>query len=577
MNTAILIERDVMMEMRDGTLLRADVYRPHDKEKHPAILRRSPYNAHMLPEWSFLPSIETVSAGFAYVFQNIRGTFGSEGKHGLGASFSEESSDGYDSIEWIASQPWCDGNVGTAGGSYEGSLQWITAIANPPHLKAMAPWVSGAATSEPSTFASAINLNLITSWVLAMSVDVIEWLEKQGKDVSAVRPLIKSAMTNPEEIYNYLPLKDVPHFKVEGLKEIWLSRLKMPEPNPKATEKNRTQYEKVSVPCFHISGWFDFFTSGTFNNFLSMKERGGSRLARESQHILVGPWLHMGPSLTGNPIDINFGPLANTFESNIINYNLAFFNKYLKGMEVDLPPVRCFVMGKNEWRNSSTWPLPQTNWQRFFLHSQGRANTSWGNGVLNRDEPQEELIDIFIYNPHFPVPTTGCKGHTSNQFAASPKDQSGIEKREDILCYTTPELKTGIEITGPLELHLFAATSARDTDFTAKLVDVYPDGRSFDITSGIIRARYRKSLFAPELVKPDEVNEYVINLEATSQLFRKGHRIRIDVSSSSFPEYDRNMNIGNPVGEDTIGIPAMQSVYHNRNFSSYIDFPVIES
>ena len=577
MKTSILIERDVMMEMRDGTLLRADIYRPHDQGRHPSILRRSPYNTCMIPEWSFLPRIEAVSEGFAFIFQNTRGTFGSGGKHGLGESFSEESNDGYDSVEWIASQPWCDGNVGTAGGSYEGSLQWVTAIAQPPHLKAMTPWVSGAATCEPSTYYSAINLNLITSWVLAMSVDVMEWLEKQGKDVSAIRPLIKSAIANPEEIYNFLPLKDVPHFNIEGLKEIWLSRLKMPEPNPKATEKNRTQYEKVNVPCFHVSGWFDFFTSGTFNNFLSMKDRGGTKLAREGQHILIGPWLHMGPSLVGDPIDINFGSLANIFESNVVKYNLAFFNKYLKGMEVDLPAVRYFVMGRNKWRNADVWPLPQTHWQRFFLHSKGRANTSGGNGLLNRDEPKGELVDTFIYDPHYPVPTTGCKGHTSNQFAPSPKDQSTIEKREDILCYTTPELKADIEITGPLALHLFAATSARDTDFTAKLVDVYPDGRAFDVTSGIVRARYRKSLFASELVTPGDINEYIINLETTSQLFRKGHQIRIDVSSSSFPEYDRNMNTGNPIGEDVVGIPALQSIYHRLEYPSYIDLPIIES
>jgi putative CocE/NonD family hydrolase len=265
--------------------------------------------------------------------------------------------------------------------------------------------------------------------------------------------------------------------------------------------------------------------------------------------------------------------------SQLGEYNLAFFNKYLKGMKVDLPAVRYFVMGRNVWQTADTWPPPQTKWQRFFLHSRGHANSAAGDGLLSRDEPGAELPDIYIYNPHFPVPTTGCRGHMQLvRFAPSPQEQAQVECRNDVLCYTTPELKKDVEVTGPLMLHLFAATSARDTDFTAKLVDVYPDGRAYNVVcDGITRARYRKSLFTPELVNPGDVNEYVINLEAASQLFRKGHRIRIDVASSSFPEYDRNMNTGNAIGEDARGIPAMQSIYHQTDYASYIDLPVIES
>jgi putative CocE/NonD family hydrolase len=310
-----------------------------------------------------------------------------------------------------------------------------------------------------------------------------------------------------------------------------------------------------------------------------MQEKGGSEISRQNQHILMGPWLHLGPTFLGETGDLSFGHESSLRGSQLSEYNLAFFNKYLKGMEIALPAVRYFVMGRNEWRNADSWPLPQTQWQRFYLHSQGKANTSGGNGLLSRDEPGRESPDSYTYNPLQPVPTTGCRGHNELLiFAPSPQEQMPIEQREDVLCYTTPELKEDIEITGPLMLHLFAATSARDTDFTAKLVDVYPDGHAYNVTcDGIIRARYRKSLFTPELVRPGEVNEYVINLEATSQLFRKGHRIRIDISSSSFPEYDRNMNTGNPIGEDAVGIAALQQLYHSREYPSYIDLPVIPS
>ncbi len=197
---------------------------------------------------------------------------------------------------------------------------------------------------------------------------------------------------------------------------------------------------------------------------------------------------------------------------------------------------------------------------------------------MSRDEPGAEMVDNFVYNPHFPVLTNGCRGHQQLvRFTPGPQEQALTEKRDDVLCYTSLELKEDIEVTGPLLLHLFAASSARDTDFTAKMVDVYPDGRAYNVVcDGITRARYRKSLFKPELLKPGEINEYVINLEAVSQLFRKGHRIRIDVASSSFPEYDRNMNTGNAVGEDATGVPALQSIYHQKGYASYIDLPVME-
>ena len=246
-------------------------------------------------------------------------------------------------------------------------------------------------------------------------------------------------------------------------------------------------------------------------------------------------------------------------------------------MEVNLPSVRYFVMGSNVWRNAETWPLPQTHWQRFFLHSHGSANSSSGNGELTREEPKKEPPDVFYYDPHNPVPTLGCRGGIELlRVPAGIQEQSPNERRQDVLCHSTAELKKDMEVTGPLALHLFAATSARDTDFVAKLVDVYPDGRAYNVTTdGIVRARYRKSLFKPELLTPGEVNEYVINLEATSQLFRRSHRIRIDVASSSFPEYDRNMNTGNEIGEDVKGITAKQTVFHNSEYASYIDLPVI--
>lgn len=244
-------------------------------------------------------------------------------------------------------------------------------------------------------------------------------------------------------------------------------------------------------------------------------------------------------------------------------------------MDIDLPAIRYYVMGKNIWRMADTWPLPQTQWQRYFLHSKGHANTVKGDGLLSRDEPGAETPDMFIYNPYLPVPTMGGRNSPLFGLVAGPIEQTSIELRNDVLCYTTEELTVDMEVTGPLMFHLFAATSARDTDFTAKLIDVFPDGRAYNVSDGIIRARYRKSILQPELLKPGAVYEYAINMLNTSHMFRKGHRIRIDISSSNFPAADRNMNTGGPIGEDAEGIPALQTIYHQSGYASYIDLPVI--
>lgn len=574
MQSSIRMDRNVPMEVRDSTVLRADIYRPDDKEKHPAILIRTPYNKLLSGSSDMLNAVDAAHAGYALIIQDIRGRFASDGEWRQDSMFTMEGLDGYDSVEWIASQPWCDGNVGTAGGSYLAALQWVTAMENPPHLKAIAPWIGAASTpAEQALTGGAMALYMIVSWIPTMAVDVADRLQKEGKDTTEMRRMIYQSLFNPEESYSFLPLKDHPLAKFEGIRQMWNLRLN-PVPDPEVAEKRRRRYEKVMVPCFHISGWYDVFAWATFENFKNMREQGGSKIARESQHVMMGPWIH-GSRLLGFWGELHYGATAGVPAAQVSEQNIAFFDKYLRGRDIGIPTLRYFVMGRNRWMNADSWPLPQTEWQRFYLHSKGNANTSRGDGVLSRDEPGAEPADIFVYNPHLPVPSTGGRFLPLAGLVPGAIDQSHIERRSDVLCYTTPELEEDTEVTGPLEVHLFAATSARDTDFTAKLVDVYPDGRAYNIAEGIMRARGRKSIFQPEPVNPGEVYEYTINLGTTSQLFRKGHRIRIDISSSNFPMYDRNMNTGNPTGEDAQGIPAMQTIYHQSGYASYIDLPVI--
>jgi putative CocE/NonD family hydrolase len=573
MTKAIRVERDIPMKMRDGITLRADVFRPDDRERHPAIIVRTPYNKTRSGASDFLAPVDAAFAGYALVVQDTRGRFSSEGEFSPGRS---EGQDGYDTIENIAAESWCDGNVGMVGASYLGRNQWDAAQETPPHLKAIAPHVIGAGMVSESGMSGVKELETGISWFATMALDMVEKMARQGKDVSGMLDNVRYAMTHFEEVCNFLPLKDIPYFKFEGLQEGFMRRFSDDQLREKKSEEELFwAYEKIKVPCLQSAGWYDMSVAHIFLNFSKMKEKGGSPLAREGQHMIIGPWVH-GARLHNFIGALNFGAYGSGAGAFMINRHIGFFDKYLRGIDSKyLVPIRYFVMGRNRWKNAETWPLPETQWQRFFLHSRGHANTAGGDGVLGREEPGRESPDIFVYNPLDPVPTRGGRLNPDLNQAAGPQDQSIIEKRNDVLCYTTPELKEELEISGPLKLHLFASTSAVDTDFFVKLVDLYPNGLAVNVAEGAIRARYRKSILNPQPVVPGEINEYEIDLASTSNVFGRGHRIRIDVTSSNFPRFDRNMNTGNPFGEDALGLPAMQTIFHQSGQASYIDLPVI--
>jgi hypothetical protein len=313
-----------------------------------------------------------------------------------------------------------------------------------------------------------------------------------------------------------------------------------------------------------------------FANFQKMREKGGSKVAREGQHLICGPWVH-GARLLAYTGALHFGPAAAAVPALMNERRMAFYDKYLRGIEGPRPnpPIRYFVMGLNRWRDAETWPLPRTEWQRFFLHSRGHAGTARGDGRLTHDNPGSEPPDVFVYDPAFPVPTTGGRLLPSGSLVAGPLEQGNVEKRNDVLCYSTRELTQDLEVSGPLKLHLYAATSTKDTDFVAKVVDVHPDGSAYNVAEGWIRARYRNGILRADFITPGETYEYIIDMAHTSIVFRKGHCLRIDVTSSNFPRIDRNMNTGNAFGEDAAGVPALQTVFHDARYASYIDLPVI--
>jgi hypothetical protein len=573
MAKSIRIDKDIPFKMRDGITLRADVYRPDDSEKHPAIIVRTPYDKTPSAPSNYLSPVEAAFSGYAVVIQDTRGRFASEGDYVVGAP---EGFDGYDTVEYCAAEPWCDGNVGMVGASYLGRNQWNAAVEAPPHLKAIAPHVIGAGLVGEAGIKGIKELETAISWFANMALDMIGKMAKQGKDVRKALDGVRYAMNNFEEVCNYLPVKDIPYFNFEGLQNSFMRRFSDDNLQGKTSiDELFWSYEKIKVPIMQSSGWYDMSIGHIFLNFHKMKEKGATAIAREGQHIFMGPWVH-GSRLHNFIGALNFGPSASGAGSFATSRHLAFFDKYLRGIDSKfLVPIRYFIMGKKKWANADTWPLPETQWQRFYLHSRGHANSAAGDGLLNREEPGTETPDTYIYNPLDPVPTRGGRLNPDLNQAAGPQDQTIVEKRNDVLCYKTPELKDDLEVTGPLTLRLFAATSAVDTDFFVKMVDHYPNGLAINVAEGCIRARYRRSILEPQLVVPGEINEYVIDLASTSNVFLKGHRIGIDITSSNFPRFERNMNTGNAFGEDATGITAMQTIFHQPEYPSYIDLPVI--
>ena len=572
MTTAVRIDHDVPMRTRDGITLRADVFRPDDSGRHPAILSRTPYDKRLSWNSDFLSAVQAARAGYAFVIQDTRGRFASEGEYLPGMP---EGKDGYDAVEWVAAEPWCDGRVGMAGASYLGRIQWQTALEQPPSLKAIAPAIITSGPLSEWRQAGVVDFEANVSWFSLMAVEMTNRLERQGRDVAEIRRWLERARQNIDEVLEYLPFRDVPHFNFEGIREGFQARASDALPPGITGDADLFwDFSRVTVPCFHAGGWFDIYAGSLFTSFTKMRAQGGSAAARQGQHVFCGPWVHGGqlPAFAGG---LHFGPTANAAGSFSQARQLAFFDKYLRGEDIDIPAVRYFVMGRNQWRNASDWPLPETEWTRFYLSSQGRAQTAAGDGTLCREAPGSEPPDRYLYDPRFPVPTTGGRSLPTGKLVPGPLDQTHVERRGDVLCYTTSALREDLEVTGPIRLHLYAATSATDTDFVAKLVDVHPDGAAYNVAEGVIRARYRAGLLAPQPVVPGAVNEYEIDLANVSIVFRRGHRLRLDVTSSNFPRIDRNMNTGNRLGEDAEGIPAVQTVHHDATFASHLLLPVI--
>ena len=574
---SIKVEQNVAITMRDGVVTHADVYRPEGSGKYPTLLTRTPYcKDDYNTRVGEMDPIRAASEGYAVVIQDVRGRYTSEGEF---YTFKNETNDGYDSIEWIAAQDWSTGKVGMYGGSYVGATQWLAGISSPPHLTTIIPDITASEYREGWTYqGGAFQLNFALNWTLSLVQSNIEALSRRLGDLTEENARISRDLDSYNDAVQFLPLKEYPSLLRDGLAPYYFDWVEHPNDDDYwQAWKISDRYEDVEVPAFHIGCWYDIFLGGTLKNFAGMQKNGGAPEARNGQKLIIGPWIHMAKG--SKTASVDYGVNADSRKIDLHGMKLRWFDHWLKGIDngiMEEPPVRIFVMGVNEWRDENEWPLARTSYTDYYLRSGGNANTINGDGVLSTQAPGDEQGDTFLYNPSNPVPTTGgplcC---FESPFPSGAYDQRETEARSDVLVYSTPPLEEDTEVTGPVTVTLWAASSAPDTDFTAKLVDVCPCGGAVNLTDGIIRASYRESHRHPTPITPGQVYEYNIDLWATSNTFKAGHRIRLDVSSSNFPRFDRNPNTGNGFGEDKEVTPAMQSIFHSSRYPSCVTLPII--
>jgi putative CocE/NonD family hydrolase len=588
----IKLERNIMVPMRDGVRLATDVWVPEETPS-PALLVRIPYGKSgsygFVMDPHFLGLLE---GGYALIIQDCRGRFGSEGSFYPAV---DDGDDGADTIAWLRDQPWCDGRVGMWGASYVGFGQFQTASRAPEGLMAIAPRVTSSDIYSAGYYSDggALSWHMFFVWSTMMTLTAAQ----QGVE----RPQIGFSPVQGEATGHADPAtlgtlagmlgNPTPHLEAgPGSQELlvkhcpWYSDyLQHAAPDDfwqRIAVVDRLQ--QVTVPALHIGGWFDLFVNNTARTFTRMHAEAGTQDARSGQRLIIGPWEHAGGAPGGAFHDRQFGPAGDAASVDWTGEHLRFFDRWIKGKTDALDgvaPVRIFVMGIDRWRDEQDWPLPDTTYVDYYLDGAGQANSADGDGVLSTDAPSAEATDTYTYDPADPVPSVGGRVIllTTSVNGVGPVDQRAVEARPDVLCFSTPVLTEPVEVTGHISLVLHITSNALDTDFTAKLLDVFPDGRAIYLTDGILRARYRHSLAEPQLLEPSQVHELTLDLSVTSNAFLPGHRIRLEVSSSCFPRYDRNTNTGGAINTETLedALVATNQVLHGPAHPSRLVLPVI--
>ncbi len=578
------LRESLWVPMRDGVRLSTDLYVPkHAGERMPVIMIRTPYDkrshrARTSAAWTF------AGQGFVVAVQDVRGKFESEGDYTIS---KDDVHDGSDATTWLATQPWSNGKVGTYGCSYLGDTQVMQARVRNPHHAAMLPQAAGSSihyryfgSVDGGVFELAGAFGWFRDWgskrYLRYPDDMPQAMRQQFKIAPAPPPI-----ADYRTIWSSLPLVDMMK-KAGGPPTDFEAFVSHPPGDPWWDQFGFIKPEdRFDVPSLQVNSWYDFGVAETLQQFNQFRTNAVSARARDNQFMIVSPTEHCRSEGATESTRVGQRDLGDA-RFRYWDLYVRWFDHWLKGSDngvTTMPKVRLFVMGLNQWRDEQEWPLARTNYVNYYLHSQGRANSRFGNGSLSPDLPKDEPPDSFSYDPAAPVPSVGGPGCCSgtSEAPSGAFDQSEVETRNDVLVYSTPPLARGIEVTGPLEAVLFVSSSARDTDFAAKLVDVYPDGRAFNIQEAILRARYRDGFTREVWMKPGNVYKLRIDLKATSNYFGPGHRVRLEVTSSSFPRFDRNLNTGGRNYDETTWLVAQNGVHHSSTHPSYLRLPTVQT
>lgn len=559
----VAIEHEVAVPMRDGVILRADIYRSQAETTLPVLVCRTPYNKRSPRHVQDATAM--ASRGYLVVVQDARGRETSDGEWRwmFGEEFGE-AEDGYDTVEWAANLPGSTGKVGTFGLSYDAWLQWELATLRPPHLVAMVP--VGIATRLLDMTYGIFETGRRLRWCYSMAPSYRRKAGvTTGPQTREEANAVWSQMEREKWLW-FLPFDDLPADDIFfGLADQFREYLRHQN---RETWHFAAKHAQIDTPALSITGWYDRLV-GTIDQYVGMVENGLSPHGRTNQKLIIGPWGHT-TDFTRQVGVMDFGPAAAQDYYAIL---ARWFDYWLKGIDtgvMDDAPVRRFAMGANRWYEEASWPPAGIVPTDYFFHSQGAANTPAGDGTLSLDLPAAEPTDRFDYDPRDPVMSL-CTPDVQDTAC----DQRPLDHRRDVLVYQTEPLTEEVEVAGDVVVKLFAASSVPDTDFTAKLVDVHPDGFAVGLCYGIVRAQYRDSYEQPSLIEPGRVYEYTISLRATNNLFKVGHRIRIDISSSNFPFFDRNHNTGRSFHADAELVTATQTVYHTDTYPSRVILPIL--
>ncbi|MEO0338566.1 MAG: CocE/NonD family hydrolase [Bacteroidota bacterium] len=590
------IDQKVMMPMRDGIRLATDIYRPKTDKKVPIIFSRTPYNFNSWGDGeqrtrTAQRALAAVKRGYAYVVQNERGRYYSEGEWDI---LGVPLTDGYDAFSWMKDQEWSNGKIGTLGCSSTAEWQMaVAALDHPAHGAMVAQGYEagvgrvGDINEQGNWYRGGAEQMLFFSWLYGVEHDKFKPRIPAGatqEDLIRISRFYDLAPENPRvdmsEALQHLPIQDILK-NINGKKEVF-DKMVRRKPNDPAWYEGGLYHDnmEIGVPSFWFASWYDVSITPNIALFNHVRNNAKDPEIRDNQYMVIAPTLHCRYTrATENTIvgERSVGDARLNYDEQIYGW----FDLWLKDAENDFkektPRVQYYTMGSNKWQAAETWPPAAAEMTTYYLNSGGRANSKFGDGMLSTAKPKEDNPDRFTYDPMNPVPSYGgnvcCTG---NAIQGGAFDQQQMETRNDILVYTTDVLEEGVEITGSIESTLYVSSDAKDTDFTIKLIDVYPDGSAYNLDETIQRVRYREGYDKEVFMEDGEVYKVDLTPMSTSNYFAKGHRIRIEISSSNFPRFARNLNTGGNNFDEKEGVVARNGVHHSAAYPSQIRLPIIK-